>query len=56
MEYESLMYKGYEIRNVQTENDEYFLGCYVNTVWFPDLDRARNFIDRMTAHQEMNHF
>ena len=54
MEYESLIYKGREIKIVQKENEEYFPGCYVNTIWFPDLERARNFIDRMTAHQEMN--
>jgi len=54
MEYESLIYKGREIKIVQRENEEYFLGCYVNTIWFPDLEKAKYFIDRMSAHQEMS--
>jgi hypothetical protein len=52
MEYKSLFYKGNEIKPVQEESEEYFLGCYVNTIRFSDQDTAKAFIDRMTAVQE----
>ena len=53
MKYESLIYKGYEIKIFQIEDEECFIGCYVKTIWFPDLERAKDFIDRMTVHQGM---
>ena len=49
MVYELLMYQGIEIKIVQKEDDEFFQGCYVKTVWFPDMDKAKDFIDRMTV-------
>jgi len=45
------MYKGVEIKIVQKDDEEYFRGCYVKTIWFPDIDKAKDFIDRMTIHQ-----
>ena len=54
MVHESLMYKGFEIKIVQKEDEEYFPGCYVKTIWFPDIDKAKDFVDRMTVHQDMN--
>ena len=54
MQYESLIYKGMEIKIVPKEDEEYFLGCYVKTVWFPDIDKAKDFVDRMTVHQDMD--
>ena len=53
MKYESLIYKGRDIKIVTEEDEEYFIGCYVSTIWFPDLDKAKDFIDRMAVHQEM---
>jgi len=47
------MYKGSEIKIVEKEDEEYFRGCYVQTIWFPDIDRAKEFIDRMKVHQGM---
>jgi len=55
MVHESLIYKEIEIKIVQKEDDEYFRGCYVKTLWFSDIDHAKVFIDKMTAHQEMSH-
>ena len=54
MEYELLNYKGNEIRIVPKEDKEHFTGCYVRTVWFPDLDKAKDFVDRMMVHQDVN--
>jgi len=54
MVYESLKYKGSEIKIVERDDEEYFQGCYVKTIWFPDIDRAKDFVDRMTV-QEMNY-
>ena len=53
MLYETLIYKGIEIRIVQKEDEEYFAGCYVRTIWFPDIDKAKDFIDRMMVHQDV---
>ena len=55
MVYESLMYKGSEIKIVHREDEEYFRGCYVKTFWFSDIDHAKEFIDRITAHQDMDY-
>jgi hypothetical protein len=54
MEYESLIYKGYEIKIVREEDGEYFPGCYVKTIWFPDIDKAKVFVDRITIPQDMS--
>lgn len=55
MVHELLKYKDNEIKIVQKEDDEYFQGCYVKTLWFSDIDHAKLFIDRMTAHQDPDH-
>ena len=54
MKSKSLSYKGSEIKMMQEESVEYFTGCYVKTFWFPDLDKAKAFIDKMYFGQEMN--
>jgi len=53
MRYESLNYKGYEIKIIGEKNEEYFVGSYVTTIWFPDIVRAKDFIDRMTVDHQM---
>jgi len=55
MVYESLKHKGIEIRIVEKGDDEYFSGCYVQTIWFPDIDKAKAFVDRMTVQQDMDY-
>jgi len=54
MKNESLIYKGHEIRIVLNEDDEFFAGFCVKTIWFPDIDRVKGFIDRMISLQELN--
>jgi len=53
MEYKTLPYKGSEIKMMQEESEEFFTGCYVKTIWFPGLDKAKEFIDKMIFSQEM---
>ena len=53
MVYEFFNYKDVDIKIVPKEDEEFFQGCYVKTIWFSDLDHAKVFIDRMTAHQEV---
>jgi hypothetical protein len=53
MVYESLSYKGYEIKIFEKDDEEYFSGCYVKTIWFPTVEKAKEFIDRLTVHQDM---
>ena len=54
MVYDSEIYKGRVITIIKEENEEFFLGYYVQTVWFPSLEKAKYFIDRLTANREMN--
>ena len=54
MVHETLMYKGIEIKFVEKEDEEYFSGCYVRTIWFPDIVKAHDFVDRMTVCQDMD--
>ena len=54
MESKTLLYKGNEIKLMQEESEEFFAGCYVKTIWFPDTDKAKEFIDKMTIGQEVN--
>ena len=54
MEYETLDYKGSEIIMIHEDDEKFFKGCYIKTIWFPDIDRAKDFIDRMSV-QEMDH-
>jgi len=51
MKYETQIYKGKEIKIVQKEDEEFFLGCYVKTFWFPDIDKAKDFLDKITFYQ-----
>jgi hypothetical protein len=44
-----IYYEGYIIRYYQEETSCYFIGFYVNSIWFPSIERAKAYIDRMQA-------